>query len=155
MSAAAFGIILQAIGIGVEASGHVRAGKARAKSHRATAKQYMRELQWSLEDTDYRVRLVREAGAETLGGIEAETGKAGLAMTGTPLSHFVATAGKIEMAAAMTREAGRREAERYRTAIDVERRQARVEETAGDTRAMASVIQGLGDMFSAGGFMGG
>ena len=155
MSAAAVGLILQAIGIGVSAAGESRAGKDRAAAHYRTGKDYQRELLWNLEDTDYRVRLIRDAGRQVTGQIEAETGKAGLAMTGTPLSHLVDTARRVELAAAVEREAGRRTNIRYSTAIDRERSQGRAEEKAGDARALSTVLQGTGQMMSTSGFMGG
>ncbi|HUU94060.1 MAG TPA: hypothetical protein VM238_22945 [Phycisphaerae bacterium] len=149
-----FGMIVQAIGIGVTAAGENRAGDERYEAHIRTAKDYGREQLWSREDTDYRVRMVREAGAETVGAIEAETGKAGLAMTGTPLSHLVATAGKIEMSVAGLREAQRRTDIRYARAIDEERAQARKERSAGHYRSAAAVIGGIGEMGSSSGMMG-
>ena len=150
----AFGMIVQAIGIGVTAAGENRAGDERYEAHKRTAGDYYRELLWTQEDTDYRVRMVREAGAETLGQIEAETGKASLAMTGTPLSHLVATAGKAEMSAAGLRAAQRRTNLRYGRAIDEERSQARKERSAGHYRSAAAVIGGIGDMVSMGGMTG-
>ena len=153
--AAGFGLSLQAIGIGVEAAGEVRAGKERAEAHYRTGKDYQRELLWDLEDTDYRVRMIRDAGRQVTGAIEAETGKAGLAMTGTPLAHLVDTARRIELSAAVEREAGRRTNIRYQQAIDRERGQGRAEETAGDTRALSTTLSGIGQMMSTSGFMGG
>jgi hypothetical protein len=136
------GQALSAGGAGLQLIGSIQAGNAQAGSYRSQAKQSREAGRESLAMSNYKVRLIHEAGTETLGQIEAETGKAGLAMSGTPLKHLVQTARQVELTAAMQHRAGVVEKQRYD-------RQARALDEAAREAKRAGVLGGLGGAVSS------
>jgi hypothetical protein len=126
-----------------------RAGKAAKKREAELAALEKREAGYL---TDYRVRLIREEGAGLLGEIEAETGKSGLALTGTPLTTLVDNARRIELSAAVEKRAGAVTQMRYDQQIAASLADAKAAGKAGTLGAISSLLGGVGGLYSAGAF---
>jgi hypothetical protein len=140
--------VLMAIGAATEAYGEISAGLSSASALRKKAKYSRMEGREAKRLSDYRVRLIHQAGAEVLGGIEAETGKSGLAMSGTPLTSLVDTARQVELAAALENRSGTITQNRYEQAAEAYEKDAKAAKRAG-------FLGGLGALTKLGGLMGG
>lgn len=138
---------LTAIGTGLDVFGQVSSGFAQAGSYEDQARMAEMEGREALRLTHYKVRLIQEAGAETLGEVQAETGKAGLAMTGTPLSHLVQTAREVELTAALQRRAGLVEKQRYDMQAKALKKAAKESKKSGILGGAGGLFSGLGGLF--------
>ena len=134
------GSLLQ--GIGTAQSGFAQRGALMDQSRQA----YM-EGRESLRLSNYKVRLIQEAGAEMLGDVEAEAGKSGLAMTGTPLTHMVRTAREVELTAALQRRAGAVEKRRYDMQGRALYKAGKEAASAGKWGAASSFLGGAAKLF--------
>jgi hypothetical protein len=141
------GQALSAGGAGLQLIGSIQAGNAQAGSYRSQARQSREAGRESLAMSNYKVRLIREAGTETLGQIEAETGKAGLAMSGTPLKHLVQTARQVELTAAMQHRAGIVEKQRYDRQARALDKAAKEAKKSGIMGGIGGAVSGLGGLF--------
>ncbi len=101
------GGFMMGMGSFFEGMGSYDAGHRTQTAYRASARAAQREGREAKRLSNYQVRLIEESGAEVLGGIEAETGKSGLALTGTPLATLVDNARKVELSAELERRSGR------------------------------------------------
>jgi len=122
----------------------------------------VKELEYSEEDAiraakqmakarDWRVRMIHEAAVEMGGEIEAETGKSGLAMSGTPLEYRRRQALAAELTASMAYEAGTYEVESWFRQAAAFSRGARNRQQAGDIQQVGTLIGGIGDLAMGGG----
>jgi hypothetical protein len=143
LEVATIGLIAQGAGVGLEALGSYQAGKASAGAYRQSAKSARREGREEKRLSNYQVRLIEEAGAQVRGQIEAETGKSGLALTGTPLATLVDTARKVELSAALARRAGTVTYTRWQE-------QAAALETAAQNAERAGMFGAAGSLFGIG-----
>lgn len=132
-------ILLQAAGIGLEAGGLMMAGRAESKSLKERARMARVEGVEAKGLSDYRVRLIRQAGAELLGEIEAETAQSGLAMTGTPLASLVDSARKIELSAAIENRSGLVQRMRYEQAAQAYEQEAKNAKKSGFLGGLGSL----------------
>jgi hypothetical protein len=142
-----FGIAeaLMVIGSGTEAFGNLQAGSASAVSLRKQAKMTQMEGREAKRLSDYRVRLIHQEGAELLGSIQAETGKSGLAMTGTPLQSLVDNARQIELSAALEKRSGTITQLRYEQQADALKQEAKNAKKSGAFGAIGALTS-LGAM---------
>lgn len=138
------GAAMGVFGMGLQAIGSITSGLAQEGSYKDQARTAKMEGREALRLTRYKVRLIQEAGAETLGDVQAETGKAGLAMTGTPLSHLVQTAREVELTAALQRRAGLVEKQRYDVQARALKKAAKESKRSGFLGAGAALFSGLG-----------
>lgn len=143
---ATIGAIAQGAGLGMEAFGQLSAGSASAQGYKVSARSARKEARESKRSSNYQVRLIQETGAQVLGQIEAETGKSGLALTGTPLASLVHTARKIELSAALERRAGTVTESRYEDQAAAFDAAAKAAKQAGRTGAFGSML-GIGKLF--------
>lgn len=137
------GAAISGIGVGMQAIGSYASGKAAKREAYRQAKLARQEGIEAKTLADYETRIIYEAGAETLGAIEAETGKSGLALSGTSLAHLVRTARKIELTAALKQREGRVTQYRYQ-------QQSQVGLAAGQDAYTAGILQGLGALAQIG-----
>lgn len=133
-------------GTALNVFGSLSAGSQQAGDYRAQAAQAELAGREALKLTSYKVRLLHEAGAQMTGEIEAEAGKAGLVMSGTPLSHLVDTARQVELSAAIERRAGLVEKQRYDLQAQSLKRAASSAKTSGLFGAAGGLIGGLGKL---------
>ena len=126
------------------AAGSKKAARAEAKAAKFNAKLNRRQAVEAKAISDYRVRMIHEAGAEMQGQVEAETGKSGLAMTGTPLATLVDNARKIELSAAMEVRSGNTTYENYMLAAEAGVASANAISEAGNWNAASSIVGGVG-----------
>lgn len=138
---------LTAIGTGLDVFGSISSGFAQAAAYEDQAEQAEMEGREAVRMTRYKVRLIQEAGAELLGDVQAETGKAGLAMTGTPLSHLVHSARQVELTAALQRRAGTVEKQRYDLQAKALKKAAKESKKSGLFGGGAGLFSGLGGLF--------
>jgi hypothetical protein len=136
---------LMIIGTAAQGIGEISAGQASAKSLKLKAKYARMEGREAKRLSDYRVRLIHEAGAELGGQIEAETGKSGLAMTGTPLASLVDSARKVELSAALEKRAGTITQQRYEQAASAYEQDAKAMKQSGFLGALGA-LTGLKDL---------
>lgn len=105
-------------GAGLESVGSILAGDQQSHSYQKQIELSRWEKKEAKRQTNYKVRLLYEQGAEFLSEQEAETGKSGLAMTGSPLLSLVNNARRVELSASMERRAGDVTAMRYDQQIE-------------------------------------
>ena len=127
-------------GAAASAYGAHEAKEAEEKSTESAVAASMAEALEAREVTNYKMRLIRRAGAEFQSQTEAEIGKSDLALSGSPLKLMVRNAREIEMTAAATRRAGEVEYARWL-------RQAGVHEATGSAAKRAANIQMAGSIF--------
>ena len=132
---------LQLAGIGIADFSAIQSSKMGASAYKISAEQNRVQADEARRLSRYRVRLIHEAGAEHLSAIEAETGKGGLAMTGTPLLSLVTDAREIELTAALEDRAGRITEQNYRLAARMDEKSAKAAAKAGKSK-MSGLIGG-------------
>jgi hypothetical protein len=144
MAAEALGALLNLGGSGLDAWSSWQGGEATADALRKQARDARGQGREALRQADYRVRMIHEAGAELLGEISAETGKSGLAMTGTPLATLVTNARRVELSAALETRAGRVEYQRWQAQSQTLLEEAENAEDAGKFGAFGSILKVFG-----------
>lgn len=132
-------------GAAMSAGGSISSGLAQAGSYKDQARQAVMEGRESKRLSNYKVRLIQQAGAETLSEVEAEAGKSGLAMSGTPLTHLVKTARQVELTAALERRAGTVEKQRYERQAVALRKAAKEAKRSGILGGLGGLVGGIGN----------
>jgi hypothetical protein len=133
--------------------GAMQSAQAGEEAYRISAASKRRQAREAKILTDYRIRLIHEAGAELLGEQEAETGKSGLAMTGTPLATLVADARQIELSAAIEKRAGEISAQNWLAAAAADEASAEAAKEAAESKKggmMGGLLGGLAGLAIAG-----
>jgi hypothetical protein len=138
------GTSLIGAGTGLQAYGAYQQGQDTSASKNIEANQLTQRAGQVRQITDYKARLIHQVGRTHLSDIEAETGKAGLAMSGTPLNVLVDEARKVELEAQMAQWQGNVEAQGLGYASDVAKWEGGQARTAGDIGAASSILNGLG-----------
>lgn len=131
------------MGAGMQAGAAYDEGRQAQLAGRLESGQYAAQALQTRQVTDYKSRLIREAGSQHLADIEAETARAGLAMTGSPLSLLVDEARKVELETQMNEWEGNVEAQRLQYAGEVARWQGNQAHRAGNIKAVTSILAGL------------
>ncbi len=142
------GDLMQGVGSLLGGIGQSQAGSAERAAYYRMAKQARKEARESQAQTDYRVRMIYESGQELLSEIEAETGKSGLAMTGTPLATLVDNARRVELSAALEKRAGALTYERTMAQAAAYEQAGRNAKAAGGWNAAATWLSGFGQMIA-------
>jgi len=141
-----FGMGLQVLGTGLQIYGQQEATKYQVKELELSEEQARERARQVAKARDWRIRMISRAG-ELLGGqIEAETGKSGLAMTGSPLEHKVRQARQIELSATMAATQGGWEAQSWIDQARAYSRAAWQTEKAGSLQTFTTIIGALGNM---------
>jgi hypothetical protein len=149
---AGVGAFLQLAGTGVEMYGQWLATDYQVEELKISEKQARERALQAGRARDWRVRMIHEAGVQMTGEIEAETGKSGLAMSGTPLEHKVRQGLAAELTASMAYEAGTYEVETWLNQADAYRRARSEADKAGGLQRLGTLIGGIS---GAGSMMGG
>jgi len=136
------GLATMGLGAGMDFLGTLQAGAEEAASLKRTAALARLEGGEARTLTKYKVRLIHEAGAEGLSAMQAETGKSGLAMTGTPLLGLVHSARQVELAAAIEGRAGKVTRSRYEMQAAQLEEDARRAKKAAKRKAIGGLIGG-------------
>jgi len=144
-----FGMLL---GTMADFFGTLRAGEEEYQSLEAQRATALLEGKEARTLTRYKVRLIHEAGQEFTSTLEAETGKSGLAMTGTPLLGLVHSARQIELSAALERRGGQVTEMRYQVQADQLHKDAQRAKRAAKREATGGLFKHIGGMASSGAF---
>ena len=137
------------LGMGMQAVGAYDEGRQAQQAGRIESQQYAGLASQTRQVTDYKSRLIREAGNQHLADIEAETARAELALSGSPLSLLVDEARKVELETRMNEWEGDVEAQRLQYAGDIARWQGNQARRAGNLKTVTSILSGLSRLYQA------
>jgi len=149
---AGLGAFFQLAGTGVEMYGQWLATDYQVEELKISEKQARERAAQVGKTRDWRLRMIAQSAAEMGGEIEAETGKSGLAMSGTPLEHKVRQGLAAELTASMVRMEGDWEVQSWLNQADAYRRARSEADKAGGLQRLGTLIGGIG---SAAGSLGG